>query len=778
MNGVKTTEESINVKQIVGKYVKHWRWYSVSFFVCLTLAATLLWFLPPVYKIKSTVLIKDKNNFVSSTKNFDESLDLFRSKRNLENEMGILRSYQFIHKVVKQLPFQTTYFEKQLLKTRELYQNAPFEVQVDTSHVQLTNVRFSVVFVSDKAFELRVNANTLYPKRLNEEHGHSLLADYHYVHLHNTNEPIATPYFSFRIVPNAQEENLLKMGRTYAFVLHTTHELATAYREKLKVEQESIESSIISTQIKEEVARKGIDFLNKLSETYVNSGLEEKNELADRTIQYINTQLTGISDSLVQSNKSLQAFNTNSHVVNIDLQTKHNYEKLLQLEKERAALLVKTKYYNYLYEYVTSNSEKGKLVAPSTIGIDDPLLNNLLSELVKLNSEKASLSFSAHADNPNLQMLELKIQNTKSTLKENVKSILEASQLALKDNAATMAPIHSTLNSLPVAERELMNIRRVYDHYEQIYNYLMQKRAEAEIAKASNTPHHLILDKAHTISETPVFPNKKVVIGLALILALALPTVMLTLYFAAKPSIQYVDDLRKITATPIIATVYNDKNVQKQPANSQIFNEECFRKLKAFLDQTTATHTSAKLIGISSAASKEGKTYVASRLAMTYARSGHSTVLLDFNFRKPALAAIFHLQATSTLNDVLLHDTPLDNATYATSLPLLHVVPCKEYYATVDLLQPTKLSTLFEQLKAKYAVILIDSPPSILFSDYLELLPFTDTNVFIARKGLSTSRMAADLENLIQTYAPKSSYLVFNDESSNLMKKAIESYAL
>jgi hypothetical protein len=111
--------------------------------------------------------------------------------------------------------------------------------------------------------------------------------------------------------------------------------------------------------------------------------------------------------------------------------------------------------------------------------LEDPILNNLLLELSKLNQERTELSYNAKENNPLTEIIETKIKNTKKSLVENVSNMIDVSTVALTDINNRIFQIQKNLNVLPKNERELVNIQRRFDFNDNVYNYLLEKRAEA-----------------------------------------------------------------------------------------------------------------------------------------------------------------------------------------------------------------------------------------------------------------------------------------------------------
>ena len=142
------------------------------------------------------------------------------------------------------------------------------------------------------------------------------------------------------------------------------------------------------------------DFLNKFTELYLATDLDEKNQITSNTIKFINQQLTLISDSLSNVESTLENFKEKNPKIELSQKEYGTFYQLEKLEQEKAILELNNKYYISLEEYLLKNNNVNNIMAPSTMGIEDPLLNNHISELTKLYSQLNEVSVNSKQEHP------------------------------------------------------------------------------------------------------------------------------------------------------------------------------------------------------------------------------------------------------------------------------------------------------------------------------------------------------------------------------------------
>ncbi|MFO7477301.1 MAG: GNVR domain-containing protein, partial [Methyloceanibacter sp.] len=347
----------------------------------------------------------------------------------------------------------------------------------------------------------------------------------------------------------------------------------------------------------------------------------------------------------------------------MDLQTKQVFEYLRELESEKAQLMVKSKYYSSLKNYVqsTSNIEDG-MVVPSAMGIDDPLTSSLIQELSTLYNEKAELLLTSTEKNPSVKSLDTRISYIKSALLENIENIVINSNIAIKDINDRLSTLNDRISTLPQTQRELLGIQRKYQLTDNIYNFLQQRRAEAQITKASNIPDNEVVDRARLLDSSPVYPKKSLNYIIAIILGIILPVVYILGKDYLNDKIIERKDIETITSVPIIGHVIHSNRlstivVAESPKSSIA---ESFRSIRTNLQFITKGKPQMTVL-ITSDMVSAGKTFVSINLASIFALYGKKTVLLGFDLRKPKIYQDFGLSNTEGITSYLINKSSYEN---------------------------------------------------------------------------------------------------------------------
>ena len=574
--------------------------------------------------------------------------------KNLKNEIGILESYDLIAKTIKDLQFQTSYFHVGKIRTAEVYKNVPFQALVDSNTTQTLGVSFHVQILENNSFELYSKAEKVRQYiPIKKSFTEQTRVSFNYSGKHSFGEKIETEYFSFKLQkqPIFDEDFI---GKEFFFVFHDIDNLTKTRLKNLTIAPINKEASIIKINSKGEVARKELDFLNQLASNYIQLGLDEKNKMAANTITFINQQLKDISDSLLTTENRLEKFKENNPKLELSYKDYGTFFQIEQLEKEQSILEVNDKYYKALLNYLTSHDDIEKIVAPSAMGINDPLLNSLISDLSRLYAEKSTLALNTREQHPIFQSLISKIESTKKSLIENVNNIIQTSDIAIQNINNRIYQEEELISNLPQNERVLVNIQRKFNLNESIYTYLLEKRAEAAIALAGNVADHKVLDIARLESRFPISPKKNISYLLGLIIGFVIPIVSITIRDFFNDKIISKSDIEKITKYPIIGNIlHSDKGSNLVMINSpKSAIAEAFRAIRTNI-QYLDSEKDKKIICVTSSISGEGKTYCSMNLASVFALSGSKTLLIGADMRKPKIFTDFQLTNDKGLSNYL-----------------------------------------------------------------------------------------------------------------------------
>src|SRR5690606_19522696 len=177
------------------------------------------------------------------------------------------------------------------------------------------------------------------------------------------------------------------------------------------------------------------------------------------------------------------------------------------LEDNMQAIEIELTYYNSLNEYLEQKTNSYEdIVAPSLIGIDDALLNGLMKNLVDLSLERRKLLSIVNDNHPDLLVLDQQVQRVRDNVFENINNLIANTENRKRETFEKLRTFDRQFSNLPEAESNYSNIFREFKLRENLYTYLLEKRAEAGIAKASNIPDNSVMDYAK--KGRLIFPKK------------------------------------------------------------------------------------------------------------------------------------------------------------------------------------------------------------------------------------------------------------------------------
>jgi capsular exopolysaccharide synthesis family protein len=734
-------EQPLNFKKTLSRVFLNWPWFLLSLLLFLFLAFLVNHLARPVYEARTTLLFETDR--IPTTGNEALGSDVFQglgrvgSMRNIYDQSVMLVSTPLVEKALGVLGFEVSYYALDRKGAVEIYREAPFTVLPDKRHVQPAGLRFDLEITPRGQYLLTAHGKEI-PLFDYSRPGIQGVAPE--IHLSGTYDPgslIESPWYAFTLTP--VEDSNPQLGQKYRFVLHTPQQLVEQYKEQLKADIPEEKSSIVELSVSGNNIAKAIDFLDKLTQVYQEDNLARKNNNASRTIDFISEQLQTMSDSLMISQNELQQFRARTQVMDLSLQTPILLEQMNTLDQEKMVLETKNKYYAYLKEYIGSNQDLESIIAPSAMGVDDPLLNNLVMELNRLVVTKSSLPSIRNSDHPQLKAINAQIEQIKSTLLENANNILTQSQISLADLNARLRVAQARVNALPATERNYVNIERKYKLNNEILTFLLQKFSEAQIAKASNLPDSQVIEPAYFWKM--VFPKRQMNYLFALVLAFLVPLFILYLKDYFSDIVSSEEDIRAITALPILGNIYRNKKANNtitlvlDKPNSPA--SELYRAIRGKLSLITADRRTP-VIAVTSTFPNEGKTYNAINIASSFALMKRKTVLVDFDLRNSVFGEIFGIPGDKGLIGYIKGECSLSEITYPSKHPALDLIPAGPKPPDPgDILAGENIMRLLQELREKYEMVIIDNLPVGLVADLFQLREEIDATVFVVRHGFT-----------------------------------------
>ena len=740
--------ETIDLRAIVKKVTALWWVFLLTAGACVALGVAYIKRTPKKYRVQAVLMMSDqRQDAFGGREEFLKGVSYLRNNVDVQDQLAVLTSRNNMTKALKRLDFDISFFETKDFRTVEKYEYPPFFVKLDSVAFQVIDVPIHVSVDRAKG-TYRVKAEGEFVSRYNlvkRSVVEGFIETFKVDQEMKIGEPFVADNLSFTI--NFPEDREYGDGIDHFFIIHSLDGLVTGYRERVSADPLDDESNIVVLSVVGEVVAKEVAFLNKLMETYIEGELYKQQQKGLKTINFIDEQLGTVTDSLRRVESSMENFRGSSGgMISAENTSDVLFQERSRLEDERSTLLRRKRYCESILVKLRSADDLRNVPAPSSSGIDDPVLNNQVIELTKLAAELAAMNLTTVRSNPTVIAMERKMKSIRSSLIETAEGLVEQAEISIQELDRRLGRINYQFNQLPENERRLVNIERKQKLTDNLYNYLMEKRAEAGIAIASDQVDKTIIDEARVEGRGPVSPDKKVVLGGALVLGLMLPLLFLLVRDLLNDTIQDVEELKRASSIPVLAAIPASKRKRVLPEDPKSLLAESFRTVRINL-QYLNPDKRPWAIGLTSSTSGEGKTFCAVNLASVFALSGRRTLLIDADMRRPRVADHLGLDTDKGLSTYLIGEATLDDVVLRTEVQGLEVIAAGPIPPNpLELVELPRMAELFESLRERYDQVVVDASPMGLVSEYVILMRHLDVTLYVVRRG-ETSRNALRLVN-------------------------------
>ncbi len=767
-----SSSEAFNVKEFILTAFSYKYLYIASFIIFMAAAFFINKFSTNIIEVTSIIgPVMDKRSAVLESNGLFRGGESFVDSRNLQNDINSLTSFSLVSSTLSKLNLEVGYFtdSKNILgQVKQIYPIAPYTVNIDKSHIQPINARFHIEILDEGSFRL-----------MSSEKDASLYnyVDNQVVSEHNVldtdtickfNETISNKNFKFSVSLNKEHfsSNAREVSRHF-FVFYHLDYLSQQYLEKLVVQPVNIKSSLIKVSFQGKNQRLTIDFLNKYLQAYLDDNLTKKNTFAVSTINFIESQISEISDSLLLSESKLKDYRSANQVMDLSYQGRQAIENMTKIETERSGLQVQERYYNYILDYFNKNQDIAGIAPPSAANVVDPIMNQLIMELLALNTQKSSISSNNAEKNLFIGQIENKIRLQKQAIIENVTNNLNTLNLTQNELNYRADKLSREIARLPRTELNMVSMQRKFNLSNELYTFLLQKRSEAAITMASNYPDYEVLEPAREISSIVVSPKTVFNWILAFFLALMIPTTFVILKSFFNEKITRIYDLEHLLNRPALSVIYSNSYkteavVTEMPGSSVA---ESFRNLRSSLFLRFKTEP-LKVIMITSSQPQDGKSFISFNLAASIASVGYKTIILDCDLRRPTLHEKFKIENSDGLSTYMIHHSTIKDIIQKTDIQNLAFIPSGPILpGSAELIESGSLDELMDYLKDNYEYIIIDTTPAGLVADASLMMKYASLNLLVCRNNHTRKDVFRDLLNILSINHIKNYDVIFNDLS-------------
>ena len=745
-------EETLDLKRYFFLFLGKWYWIAICVFAGLFVSYLVNRYSEQVYSVKASLLIgnADGRRVGPNVQMLMREMNIMQDKKRIENEMGILKSYSMSRLAIDELPdFNITYVNvgRRGIAESKLYSRSPFVVHVDTSINNITGYPVYVSIISKSQFDLSFG---------DDKGGITW----------KFGEQFTDNRFSFTLtLRDSSSFELSRQSNKHYFTINNPHSQAIAYMRKIGLELNDKQGSLLTLSSQGFVAQQEADFINKLMEVYIRKDLQDKSQTAENTIEFVEGQIKGISDSLRKAEMLLQNFRTGKGIIDISTEGRALLERLERLHAEKNMLTLQIEYFKYLEGYLKEKKDLKGLVAPASIGIDDASISSIVNDLNRLTLERDGLLMSVRPDNIRVTTIDQNITSLITLLFEKLDGMRQVNSIRIREIDRRVKEQEQQLRLLPVTERELINMERMFNIHEKFYTYLMEKRIEAGIAKASSVSDNRIIDEARADMATVIKPNRKMNYIMGFIIGFIIPVGLILLFDQLNNSIQDTSHISQKTRVPLMGTIGHNPYesflpVYDKPKSS--FSES-FRALRTNLEFMLGD-SQGKVVLVSSTISGEGKSFVASNLAISMAMLGKKTIILGLDLRKPKVHSLFGVDNSKGMSTYLIGRDTLEAILVGTNIPNLSIIPSGPIPPNpAELVAGDRLEQLVAQLRSSYDMVIIDSPPVAIVTDAVLISRLCDTTLFVLRHRYTARNVLELVDDLSKSKTIKNMALLLND---------------
>lgn len=743
MESIQENEEksSFDFATIYTALILNWKWFVLSLIICMGAAHIYLRYATPIYQSAAKLLIKDDEGSRSSFKGGNSimsatNLGIISNSNGIDNEMEILKSRTLAQQTVYDLKLYVNYRHEGKLKDHILYGDQEVNIDMDLEHLKKLNAPMNLKITREGrnyhvtgSYNVPIDNNSFNPEAVNIDKTFSALP-----------ATIGTRVGVVRFTQNGNY--MLRDGESLKATMIAPEIAAGKYVGNLNVTESSKTTTIVDLVLNDEIPQRAIDYLKQLAIVYNRQANEDKNEIAVRTEQFINQRLEKINAELGSTEGQLENYKKRNNMVELKTNATQAVANADQYAQKLSEANTQVALLDELTKYMNEPSNRHQPI-PSNVGLSDASATSLINEYNKIALQRNQLLHSASENSPTVTPLTAQLDDLNSSIKRAMTQARAGLKIQRNSIAAQAGKYEGQINNTPEQERMLTQIGRQQEVKSGLYLMLLQKREENSISLAATADKGKLID-------TPVFtgkvtPKNSIIMLIALILGLAIPAGILFLLEFFRYKIEGHNDVEKLTNLPIIADVAIASERAKTKAdivvheNKNNLMEEIFRSLRTNLQFLLKQHD--KVIMFTSTTSGEGKTFIASNVAISFALLGKKVVLVGLDVRKPRLAELFeiddhhhgitNLLVKDEVNWSDVKEQIIPSGINNDKLDILMAGPVPPNPG--ELVTRESLDQTMEQLKEHYDYILIDTAPVGLVTDTLALGRISNATVYVCR---------------------------------------------
>lgn len=742
-----------NIVELVVSYVKHWKLFVLSFVICVGLAGAYILVKNPEFRINANILIKEDSksgmsglasSMMKTGIPFGDVLSVGGSA--VDDEIEIINSYSILRGTVKDLGLNVS-CSSGLIKKTNYYQDSPLRITPANPDMPDT-LRYTIEMkvTVDKQENVKVKAyydgdlvgsvKSQFPAKLTTIFGDFLIEK--------------TKFY------DGDKNRKFK-------VYYSGYGLSTeALMRNVEISIASKKANVVNLFIDDEIPDRGKDILNSIIKNYNLYGIDEKNVTAVRTAEFLQQRIDLMAEDLSAVESEVEKYKEDNQLTDIGSEARIILEKSSYFKERLINAETQFSVISIIEDFLEA-PENRYAVVPMSLGIEEESAVESLLAYNELLMERLKLLRSTNPGNPIIESMNEQVDATRQSVLMTIQSIKRGIEYARNDLREQEKTFNDRIKGMPKQEREYIAIKRQQEIKQALYLYLLQQQEDNALKLALENPKAQIIDNAY-VNSRPVKPMKKLIAAAALLFTIILPIVYLYVRKTLNRKFHNARQLGNYTMLDVYMDIHSSCSPRLFTGQTETVDED-MRDLRSMVFRAMDNDIEHKVATVTSVMKGEGKTFVASNLALSVAMLGKKVLLIDANLRNSSLSTDILNAPARGLTQVIQGQSDYKSVIQESSWhENLYVLPAGDVRSNAaEVLLSSAFSSLVNELESLYDFIVIDSANLYDYSDTMPLLHLNDLTIVVTRAGFSDKDTMEYIETLINKEVISNYICIVND---------------
>ena len=715
--------QEIDIRLWATRLLKNWYWFFIGCFVFGVWGMYKYFSTTPQYLVDSRIMIRSNESDKSLPQMEMLQLMGMNGGKMVEDEMAILTSRDILTQVVQELDLQSEYRKKHHMRWEGQYPSRDLSVEYPATFLDTTK-RYVKIKVRARKSDYVVKVR--YGRWKFSSHT-----------VTDITQPFQTCAGQIRFTIHCP----IEAGDKYSIVTLPLLPAVDGFAQSIQADILKKESNVIVINTTTDMPQRAIDFMKKEIELYNLDAVIDKNLMASNTASFIDERLRLIEEELSVAEAEVEQYKENYGIVDLASEAGLYLSESAEYRKRVAEIETQLNLVKYISDYISDESKANDLI-PANLGIEDASLVELITEYNGIVLNKMRIQRTAKDSNPVVGQMERQLALMRENIITSIASVSNSLKISKQDLEKRYGNVESQRGDIPSQERKYREVARNKQLKESLYLYLYEKREENALTLAATIMPAKVIAQPQ-MNPTAAAPRLKIIALICLVLGCGFPFIGIYLYYMFNNRLE--DDAKefaKKTNLPfggaLVQNHHGEHIAVRDGINSA--SAELFRSLRTNVGFMIPSSQKNPVILVTSSINSEGKSYVATNLAISLSLLNKKVALVGLDIRKPMLAKYLNLPSKGCLTSYLADDAySVEDLIVPSGFTNLDILPSGVIPPNPnELLQSSRLDQLFVELRKRYDYVVVDSAPVAMVSDTFQLSRVADMTVYVCRARYTT----------------------------------------